>query len=293
MLSRRSIGATAAVLAVLLAALSTTLGGAWAFDDAQYPNLKGQWVRARPPAGVTGQGPFDPDKSWGVGQQAPLTPEYQKVFEASLADQAAGGQGQWQGGRCLAVGMPAMMTLFRPMEIVIMPDVTYIRIDHIRESRRRIFTDGRAWSDDIRPSFDGYSIGHWLDTQNKGRFDTLEAETRYFKGPRAFEPSGLPLHADNETIVQERIYLDKSDPDLLHNDMTVIDHALTRPWTVAKKYRREKAEFPIWPEDMCVEGSGLVFIGNDMYFQSGDGLLMPARKNQAPPDLRYFKQTKK
>ena len=25
-----------------------------------------------------------------------------------------------------------MMTLFRPMEIVVMPDVTYIRIDHIR-----------------------------------------------------------------------------------------------------------------------------------------------------------------
>jgi hypothetical protein len=270
-----------------------TVGGARAFDDAQYPNLKGQWLRARPPAGVTGQGPFDPDKSWGLAQQAPLTPEYQAIFEASLADQAAGGQGLWQGARCLAVGMPAMMTLFRPMEIVVLPDVTYLRIDHIRDSRRRIFTDGRAWSDDIRPSFDGYSIGKWIDTEGKGRFDTLEAETRYFKGPRAFEPSGLPLHADNETIVQERIYLDKSDPDLLHNDMTVIDHALTRPWKVAKKYRREKAEFPIWPEDMCVEGSGLVFIGNDMYFQSGEGYLMPAKKGQEPPDLRYFNQTKK
>jgi hypothetical protein len=292
MLSRSSMGAIA-LMAASLAVLSMTVGGARAFDDAQYPNLKGQWLRARPPAGVTGQGPFDPDKSWGLAQQAPLTPEYQAIFEASLADQAAGGQGLWQGARCLAVGMPAMMTLFRPMEIVVLPDVTYLRIDHIRDSRRRIFTDGRAWSDDIRPSFDGYSIGKWIDTEGKGRFDTLEAETRYFKGPRAFEPSGLPLHADNETIVQERIYLDKSDPDLLHNDMTVIDHALTRPWKVAKKYRREKAEFPIWPEDMCVEGSGLVFIGNDMYFQSGEGYLMPAKKGQEPPDLRYFNQTKK
>jgi hypothetical protein len=288
MLARSLIGVIA-----LMTLLLGTAGGAWAFDDAQYPNLKGQWLRARPPAGVIGQGPFDPDKSWGLAQQAPLTPEYQKIFEASLADQAAGGQGLWQGARCLAVGMPAMMTLFRPMEIVVMPDVTYIRIDHIRESRRRIFTDGRAWSDDIRPSFDGYSIGHWVDTEKTGRFDTLEVETRDFKGPRAFEPSGLPLHADNQTVVQERIYLDKSDPDLLHNDMTVIDHALTRPWTVAKKYRREKTQFPIWPEDMCVEGSGLVYIGNEMYFQSGDGLLMPAKKGQLPPDLSYFKQTKK
>src|SRR4029077_14168988 len=146
MLYRRSLGAIARALTLALALPLLVFGGAWAFDDAQYPNLKGQWVRARPPAGVTGQGPFDPDKSWGLAQQAPLTPEYQAIFEASLADQAAGGQGLWQGARCLAVGMPAMMTLFRPMEIVVLPDVTYIRIDHIRDSRRRIFTDGRAWS---------------------------------------------------------------------------------------------------------------------------------------------------
>jgi hypothetical protein len=189
--------------------------------------------------------------------------------------------------------MPGMMTLFRPMEIIGTPDVTYIRIDHIRDSRRRIFTDGRSWPEDLRPSFDGFSIGKWIDTGHTGRFDTLEVETRGFKGPRAFEPDGLPLHEDNETVVNERFYLDKSDPDLLHNDMTITDHALTRPWTVAKKYRREQTQFPIWPEDMCVEGSGLVFIGNDMYFQSGDGLLMPAKKGQKPPDLRYFNQTKK
>ncbi len=290
MLSGSSIGAIALMAA---AALSMTIDGARAFDDAQYPDLKGQWLRARPPAGVTGQGPFDPDRSWGRAQQAPLTPEYQAIFEASLADQAAGGQGLWHGAKCLAVGMPAMMTLFRPMEIIVMPDVTYIRIDHIRDSRRRIYTDGRDWPKNVQPTFDGYSIGKWIDTDGDGRFDTLDVETRNFKGPRAFEPSGLPLHEDNQTIVKERIYLDKADPDLLHNDMTVIDNALTRPWTVAKKYRRDKTEHPIWPEDMCVEGSGLVFIGNDMYFQSPEGHLMPAKKGQEPPDLRYFKQLKK
>src|ERR1700716_3502235 len=153
MVSRILIGAAA-----VLAALIAVNGVARAFDDAQYPNLKGQWLRARPPAGVTGQGPFDPDKSWSRDQQAPLTPEYQAVFEASLADQAAGGQGAWPGGRCLAIGMPGRMTLFRPMEIIVTPDVTYIRIDHIRDSRRRIFTDGRAWPADLRPSYDGFSI---------------------------------------------------------------------------------------------------------------------------------------
>jgi len=80
MLSGSSIGAIALMAA---AALSMTIDGARAFDGAQYPDLKGQWLRARPPAGVTGQGPFDPDRSWGRAQQAPLTPEYQAIFEAT------------------------------------------------------------------------------------------------------------------------------------------------------------------------------------------------------------------
>jgi hypothetical protein len=36
-----------------------------------------------------------------------------------------------------------------------------------------------------------------------------------------------------------------------------------------------------------------VRIGNDSYMLSADGLLMPAKKDQPPPDLRYFKQQRK
>ena len=39
------------------------------------------------------------------------------------------------------------------------------------------------------------------------------------------------------------------------------------------------------------ENNTHVSIGNEDYVKSWDGLLMPARKDQAPPDLRYFKQT--
>jgi hypothetical protein len=33
-------------------------------------------------------------------------------------------------------------------------------------------------------------------------------------------------------------------------------------------------------------------INKENYLVSGDGYLMPARKNQAPPDLRHFEQPK-
>ena len=117
----------------------------------------------------------------------------------------------------------------------------------------------------------------------------LEVETRFLKGPRSFDPSGLPTHDDNETVVFERIYLDKANPALLHNDMTVMDHALTRPWSVSKTYRRNGGEFPNWPEDNCGDNNELVKIGNENYYKSADGRIMPTRKGQPPPDLRYFK----
>ena len=48
---------------------------------------------------------------------------------------------------------------------------------------------------------------------------------------------------------------------------------------------------PNWPEQNCNEGNANILIGTENYWLSGDGFLMPAKKDQAPPDLRYFKKT--
>jgi hypothetical protein len=178
------------------------------------------------------------------------------------------------------------------MEIVITPETTYILIKHVHDSRR-IFTDGRDFPAAVEPSFAGYSIGKWIDTDGDGRFDTLEVETRNLRGPRAYDATGLPLHRDNETVIKERIYPDKSDPNIIHNEITTIDNALTRPWTATKKYRRASVEQPVWNEAVCAEGNVHVEIAGQNYFLSADGYLMPARKGQPPPDLHYFGQAQK
>jgi len=91
-------------------------------------------------------------------------------------------------------------------------------------------------------------------------------------------------------VIKERLALAKDNKDILQNEITVIDHALTRPWTVTKNYHRvRKVE---WHEDLCSEGNNHVVIGKENYFLSADGYLMPAKKDQPPPDLRYFKQTR-
>src|SRR5207245_3539224 len=120
-------------------------------------------------------------------------------------------------------------------------------VENIRDSRR-IFTDGRDWPAQMQPSLLGYSIGQWIDTDGDSKYDLLEVETRGFMGPRAFDSSGIPLHDDNQTVVKERIHLDKNNPNLLLFEVTVIDHALTRPWSVLKTYRRQPNPRPLWIE---------------------------------------------
>jgi hypothetical protein len=257
-------------------------------DVSKYPDWSGQWKTALDPlAPIAFGAQWDPTKGPGRNQQAPLTPEYQARFDANLADQAAGGQGDNKYGFCLPLGMPRMMTVVYPMEIVVTPKTTYILQDN--SEPRRIFTDGRAWPNDIEPSFAGLSIGKWVDEDAKGRYATLEVETRGFKGPRTFEGSGIRLHDDDQTIVQERFYLDKADQNSLVDEITTIDHALTRPWVVAKKYARNADPAPIWHFNECSENNPLVRIGNEGYYLNGEGFLMPTKKGQQPPDLRYFK----
>jgi hypothetical protein len=279
---RSSIGIIA-----LAAALFATLGSAQAFDESKYPDWKGQWRRGEP-----GPPRYDPAKPVGLGQQAPLTEEWKAFHAASMADQKTGGQGNDPTYTCLPPGLPRIMSIYDPLEIVITPKTTHMLMQHVHDSRR-IYTDGRPWPKEIEPTFAGYSIGKWVDTDGDGRYDVLEIETRGFAGPRAYDATGLPLHHDNQSIIKERIYANKDEPGFIYNEITTIDNALTRPWTALKKYRKVDVKQPVWPEAVCAEGNVHIDIAGQNYFLSADGLLMPARKGQEPPDLKYFKQSAK
>jgi hypothetical protein len=287
MLKRSSMAAAA----LLMTTSMTNFGGA-AAGEMKYPtNWKGQWSRVIVP-GVGGQGAFDQTRLWGRGQQAPLTPEYQKVLDESIADQAKGGLGNYPSAQCLPSGMPRMMT-FGAQEYIILPEITYILVGGGVDHTRRIFTDGRDWPAEVEPTFAGYSIGRWSDEDGDGVYDTLEVETRHFKGPRAYDASGLPFAFDNQSVFKERFHLDKNDPNLLHDESTVIDHALTRPWSVDRRYQRNPDPNAQWPEVFCIVSNVNVVVGNENYLKSADGYLMPTRKDQSPPDLRYFKPPQK
>jgi hypothetical protein len=274
------MGASAIVVGTLLGSLLASAvprAQAQIIDLSKYP-MAGGWGRSE----TFGWTPR--------GETPPLTEEYQKVLRANQADRARGGSGNDTMYRCFPPGMPRVMHVYSPMEIVITPGTTYMLIDHIHDDRR-IFTDGRGWPEgEVELSFNGYSIGKWVDQDGSGKYDMLEIETRFIKGPRTLDGL-LPTHADNQTIVKERLYLDKADPNTLHNQITLIDHAYTRPWTIMRNYPRYQNPGPVgWPEEVCAEAQVWINLGKEDYFLSSDGYLMPTKKGQAPPDLRYFQQ---
>ena len=138
-------------------------------------------------SGRTGPGTqWDPTKPAGLAQQAPLTPEYQAKYEASIADQAAGGQGTTR--RNLPPARHAAHDdRLRPMEIVVMPD------DHLHHAsstshaaphlHRRPHIPDRSRAD-LHAATRSASGSTPTATAS---YDTLEVETRGMKGPRTFD----------------------------------------------------------------------------------------------------------
>jgi hypothetical protein len=71
----------------------------------------------------------------------------------------------------------------------------------------------------------------------------------------------------------------------------VIDNALTRPWNVSRSYRRDPDGE--WFFIDCAENNPHVVVGTEFYMLSADGYLMPTKKGQQPPDLRFFNATRR
>jgi hypothetical protein len=247
--------------------ITTTMpSAAQIVDFGKYPNFKGQWAR-------TG----NPNNWSALAGPPPLTPEYEKTWDGIKADVAAGGPGNWPSTFCVPAGMPAMMSFYDPAEIIVTPDTTYILISHNDDSYRRIYTDGRDWPKEALPTFAGYSIGTWVDDDGDGKYDALEIETRFLKLPRSYDISGIPFHEDGAAVINERIWIDKADPNVLYDRITVTDHALTRPYVKLQKAVRNPNPRPVWFSDVCSENNTHVRIESETYFTGADGKLMPRR----------------
>ena len=207
-----------------------------AYKPKNRRDFQGLWKNT---GGIT----WVPKQGQGVVTPAPLTPEYEKLFKGFVEAAAQGKPAGDVTASCLPQGMPRIMTMTYPMEIVQTDKQVNVYAEWL-EQTRRIWTDGRPLDPDPDPTFYGQSTGHWEG-------DVLVATTFGLRGDTNLEASGLP-HSD-ALIVYERFWL--ADDNTLKDEITLVDKkAYTRPWTVTKEYKRAEPNFTLMPY-VCLENN--------------------------------------
>ncbi len=160
-----------ACVMALVAALLLAVVAAPAFDDFDLSGIQ------RPMAACArgGHRLGRDQAARACAQNPPLTAEYQAIWEASMADQAAGGQGNDTRVTCVSNGMPRLMTIIRPMEFFIYPWITWWSTR--TTCRAASIRTAATFPKDEEPSYAGYSIGKWLDTDWR-RHATTRSKSR-------------------------------------------------------------------------------------------------------------------
>jgi hypothetical protein len=128
--------------------------------------------------------------------------------------------------KCFPPGMPYIYLQIFPMQIVQTPKEV-IEIFEYDHNVRHIYIDGRKHPDDLTPTYNGHSIGHWEG-------DTLVVDTVGLNGKIWLDRLGHP-ESDQMHIV-ERIH--RLDEKTLQVDFTFDDpKAYPKPWNAVLKFR--------------------------------------------------------
>lgn len=191
--------------------------GVQAKEEVAPPNISGTWERY--PEDWAGPDPDDPVPPNGpFPLNEPYASAYADLQQRKAAANRAGTPLANSSTRCLPEGMPTIMEAIYPIQIVQTEGQVIVLAEFLTQTRR-VWLDGSMPSaDEISPSYNGHSVGHWEG-------NTLVVETRGVRPDVTYY--GIP-HTPAMRIV-ERIR--KADPDTLEDHVTIDD-----PTVLAKSY---------------------------------------------------------
>jgi len=216
------------------------------YGDPGAPDISGLWLGT-----ITSTPQTSPKTREGIGADGrpptywapwplPYTPKYQKIFEDRATAAKAGRQPGDNGAKCLPFGLPQMLvSKVYPDEIIQTPGAVTILVNSTFPIV--IWTDRRGHPKDLTPSYNGHSIGHWVD-------DTLFVDTVGIIGSTALDVFRNP-HSDKLHI---RWNIQRVAKDVLHVHVTLYDdEAFTEPVTTTNIWHRMSG--PGW--DILDDGS--------------------------------------
>ena len=193
-----------------------------AMSDEVARNFNGVWANAS--GGIHFDTLNSPSRR---GQTPPLRPEYQAQLDQRWADADAGKATTDPTARCIPPGFPRFLTMVLPGEI--------LQAEHqlnwyaeFAEATVRVYLNGREPPEDLVPSFNGFSTGHWEG-------NTLVVKTIGLRGDTLVDTTGVP-HSDQLTV---NMRMTKVTPDYFEVDIELVDPVVfTEPWTTTKYYSR-------------------------------------------------------
>jgi hypothetical protein len=172
----------------------------------------------------------------------PMTPWGLAQFNAAKPSQGSRGVSLSETTdrvyKCVPPGMPYIYLQFFPMHVVQTPKevIELFESDH---TVRHIYTDRRKHPANVKPSYNGHSIGHWEG-------DTLVVDTIGLKGRLWLDRLGHP-ESDQMHIIER---IQRVDDKTLQVDFTFDDpKSYPKPWTAQIRF----LQHPDWDimEDVC------------------------------------------
>ncbi|MGC1457108.1 MAG: hypothetical protein WA825_02395 [Steroidobacteraceae bacterium] len=172
------------------------------------------------------------------GHAPPLTPQAKIVFDAHLAAARKGDYSYDGLTRCLPPGLPRLMLMKEPFEILQRTKELYF-VHQLNRLPRRVYLD-EALPTDVDPHYLGYSVGKWDG-------NALVIDSSGFDDSTLLDNAGLP---HSEALHLTERYELSQDGKHLHLKYTIDDpKTFTQAWSGQADYvKRPGYELT---EDVC------------------------------------------
>ena len=180
------------------------------------PDISGTWVSQSSNRTIA---PVD-------GGPTPFLPWAQGYFDQRAKAEATGQPLFDPNASCLPSGVPRTISVPYPLDIVQTPEVIMIGVE-VMHTFRVVHMDGKPPPPDYKPSFLGYSVGHWDG-------DTLVIETTGMNGYTQVDEEGRP----KSMSIKVTEHMRKVAPDILEDTFTIDDlKTYSHPWTARARFK--------------------------------------------------------
>jgi hypothetical protein len=171
----------------------------------------------------------------GFGANVPFQPGAKAKFQENSGKQSETDR------RCLPPGVPRIMFLARPFEIVQTANRILFAYEGGAHVWRQVWMDGRDHPKDPNPDWLGHSIGHW-------EADTLVVDTVGFNDRTWLDDAGHP-HTEQLHVIEK---FTRTNPVTMKYEVTIDDPgAYTRSWASSSSLSFHPDEK--LAEDICLD----------------------------------------